>query len=492
MIAGMLLAVSLRGFAQTSLQATVNAAAEREPLRGALFGVMVQDMTGRVVAEREAGRRMVPASNLKLVTTGTALHALGPDFRFETGIGYTGTVEDGTLHGDVYIIGGGDPTVGVSDTIAVKPDALFWRWKTLLKEAGIQRIDGRVIGDGRSYEGHLENTTWGYDDTGTYYGAGTSALSFYANAVDYEVSAGVEGGPVRVVQQYPETPWMHFTNHSVTGPAGTGNSLYLYTTDLAPYAELRGTFAVGRAPKVEHFANKYGALTCAYYFWQNLRSTGWEVTGGYADIDRGGYVRGADFVAAEKAGKPKVIGSSLSPALSRIVRRTNVESDNFYAEALFRQMGERASGVAVYDSCQVAVREVLESLMAGPEGTKADLSGLRMEDGSGLSRQNLVSPSFMTAYLRSMTRSKAFDAFLGSLPQPGEGTLASLLPKLTPAQKARIRIKSGSMTGVLCYSGYVLNGSGAPKYVFSLMVNSATVTTAALRETLGILVEALL
>ena len=489
---GLLLSSVLPLRAQTTLQQKVDAEASQEPLKGAVFGVMVQDMTGRVVAEREAGRRMVPASNMKLVTTGTALHALGPDFRFETGIGYSGTVEDGTLHGDVYIIGGGDPTVGVSDTIAVKPDALFWRWKTLLKEAGIQRIDGRVIGDGRSYEGHLENTTWGYDDTGTYYGAGTSALSFYANAVDYAVSAGVEGGPVRVVQQYPETPWMHFTNHSVTGPAGTGNSLYLYTTDLAPYAELRGTFAVGRAPKVEHFANKYGALTCAYYFWQNLRSTGWEVTGGYADIDRGGYIRGADFVAAEKAGRPVPVGVSSSPVLSKIVRETNVRSDNFYAEALFRQMGERASGVAVYDSCQVAVREVLESLMAGPDGTKADLSGLRMEDGSGLSRQNLVSPSFMTAYLRSMTRSKAFDAFLGSLPQPGEGTLASLLLKLTPAQKARIRIKSGSMTGVLCYSGYILDGNGVPKYVFSLMVNSATVTTAALRETLGILIEALL
>ncbi|MBR0052480.1 MAG: D-alanyl-D-alanine carboxypeptidase/D-alanyl-D-alanine-endopeptidase [Bacteroidales bacterium] len=492
MLLGMLLAAFLPLRAQTTLQQKVDAAASREPLKGALFGVMVQDMTGRVVAEREAGRRMVPASNLKLVTTGAALHALGPDFRFETGIGYTGTVEDGTLHGDVYIIGGGDPTIGAADSVAVKTDALFWRWKSLLRQEGIQRIDGRIIGDGRAYEGHLENTTWGYDDTGTYYGAGTSALSFYANAVDYAVSAGVEGGPVRVVQQYPETPWMHFTNHSVTGPAGTGNSLYLYATDLAPYAELRGTFAVGRAPKVEHFANKYGALTCAYYFWQNLRSTGWEVTGGYADIDRGGYIRGADFVPAEKAGEPVSVGVSYAPVLSKIVRETNVRSDNFYAEALFRQMGERASGVAVYDSCQVAVKEVLEGLMASPDGAKADLSGLWMEDGSGLSRQNLVSPSFMTAYLRSMTRSKAFDAFLASLPQPGEGTLTSLLPKLTPAQKSRIRIKSGSMTGVLCYSGYILDGNGAPKYVFSLMVNSATATTASIRTVLGSLIEAML
>ena len=312
MILGMLIGGCLGLQAQT-LQQKVDQAVTREPLKGAVVGVMVQDAAGHVLASREAGRRMVPASNLKLVTTGTALHALGPDFRFETGIGYTGTVEDGTLHGDVYIIGGGDPTIGVTDTVAVKPDALFWRWKSLLKDAGISRIDGRIIGDGRAYEGHLENTTWGYDDTGTYYGAGCNALSYYENAIDYLVSAGAADEPVKVTQRFPDTPWMHFSNRTWTAPKGTGNSLYLYTTDLAPYAEMRGTYAIDRKPKVEHFANKYGALTCAYYFWQNLRDTGWDISGGYADIDRGGYVRGADFVPAYKAGTPQVLGQSASP-----------------------------------------------------------------------------------------------------------------------------------------------------------------------------------
>ena len=485
MILGMLVGGCLGLQAQT-LQQKVDQAVTREPLKGAVVGVMVQDAAGHVLASREAGRRMVPASNLKLVTTGTALHALGPDFRFETGIGYTGTVEDGTLHGDVYIIGGGDPTIGVTDTVAVKPDALFWRWKSLLKDAGISRIDGRIIGDGRAYEGHLENTTWGYDDTGTYYGAGCNALSYYENAIDYLVSAGAAGEPVKVTQRFPDTPWMHFSNRTATAPKGTGNSLYLYTTDLAPYAEMRGTYSLDRKPKVEHFANKYGALTCAYYFWQNLRDTGWDISGGYADIDRGGYVRGADFVPAYKAGTPQVLGQSASPVLAKIVRQTNVLSDNFYAEALFRQMGEKASGIAVYDSCRVAVYDVLEGLM------ESDLAGIRLEDGSGLSRLNTASPAFLVSFLRSMTRSRGFDAFLASLPQPGEGTLNTLLPKLTPAQKARIRVKSGSMDGVLCYSGYILDEQGKPARIFSLMVNGATAKTAALRETLGGLIEAML
>ena len=485
MILGALIGGCLGLQAQT-LQQKVDQAVKAEPLKGTVVGVMVQDAAGHVLASREPGRRMVPASNLKLVTTGTALHALGPDFRFETGIGYTGTVEDGTLHGDVYIIGGGDPTIGVVDTVAVKPDALFWRWKSMLKDAGISRIDGRIIGDGRAYEGHLENTTWGYDDTGTYYGAGCNALSFYENAIDYLVSAGAEGEPVKVTQRHPETPWIHFSNRTMTAPKGTGNSLYLYTTDLAPYAELRGTYSIDRKPKVEHFANKYGALTCAYYFWQNLRDTGWDISGGYADIDRGGYVRGADFVPAYKAGKPQVLGQSTSPILSRIVRQTNVLSDNFYAEAIFRQMGEKASGIAVYDSCRVAVYDVLEDLM------ESDLAGIRLEDGSGLSRLNSASPAFFVSFLRSMTRSRGFEAFLASFPQPGEGTLSTLLPKLPADQKSRIRVKSGSMDGVLCYSGYILDETGKPARIFSLMVNGATAKTAALRETLGDLIEAML
>ena len=486
MFSGALLLTCL-GLRAQSLQQMVDQAVTVEPLKGAVVGVMVQDMSGHVVAQREAGRRMVPASNLKLITTGTALHALGPDFRFETGIGYTGEVDaDGTLHGDVYIVGGGDPTIGVADTVAVKPDALFWRWKSLLKDAGISRIDGRIIGDGRAYEGHLENQSWSYDDTGTYYGAGCNALSFYENAIDYAVSAGVESEPVKVVQRYPETPWMHFGNLTSTGPKGTGNSLYLYTTDLAPYAEMRGTFAVDRKQKLEHFANKYGALTCAYYFWQNLRSTGWAISGGYADIDRGGYVRGRDFVPMDKAGTPKIAGKSESPVLSRIVRQTNVLSDNFYAEAMFRQMGERASGVAVYDSCRVAVTEVLESLVPG------SLDGLRIEDGSGLSRLNTVSPAFLVDFLRAMTRSRGFNAFLASLPKPGEGTVATLLPKLPAEKKARVRVKSGSMDGVLCYSGYILDENGRPTFIFSLMVNGATAKTAVLRDTLGALIETML
>lgn len=478
------LAFTLAAAAQTPAQKYADRLDDSAPLKGAVWGVLAKDAQGNTLLESHSQQRMIPASNLKLVTTGTALHALGPDYRYKTRLAYTGAIrEDGTLLGDLYIIGGGDPTLGAKDSTALRADALFWKWKTLLKQAGISRIEGRIVGDGGAYEGNLEQQSWSYDDTGTYYGTGGNALCFYENAIDYQVRASAPGEAVKVTQTYPETPWMHFANHSLSGPAGTGNSLYLYTTDLAPYSELRGSFAVDRPAKTEHFSNKFGALTCAYYFWKNLKDTGWEVTGGYADVDRNGYIRSAGFVPEEKAQEGTVIGFTESPALKEIARETNVRSNNFYAEMLLRSMGEAASGIAVHDSCYMAVNEVLLDLGMDPEA-------LSYKDGSGLSRYNNVSPEWMVSFLQAMQGSPAFDAFLASLPAPGEGTLAGVLSQ-TP-QARRIRMKSGSMEGTLCYSGYILDAAGKPQVTFSLMTNNTLAKQADVRAVLARLLVLLL
>ena len=460
------------------LQKTITQIASRNPaLSGATVGVSVRDMDGREIAGLNSGQRMIPASNMKLVSTGTALHSLGADYTFKTAIGYTGEIKDGVLHGDVYVIGGGDPTLGAPEKDFGRTP--FSQWLGILLKAGIRSVDGRIIGDSRLWEGYLEFGDWTYEDVGTYYGTGSGALSFYKNTIDLQVAAAAEGEPVQAAQAYPETPWMHNANTAFTGPAGTGNSLYLYTTDLAPYAELRGTFATDRNPKTEHFANKFGALTCAYYFCRYLKSNGVEVTGGAADIDRGGRIRGTDFVPAEKAGDPEVIGHTESAPLRDIVRKTNLDSDNFYAEALFRTMAEETSGVAVYDSAKVAECAVLRRLGLDP-------GIVSIVDGSGLSRRNGLSPSFLTRYLCAMASSPAFPAFLESLPMPGEGTLEVLF-RDKPEMK-RCRLKSGSMEGVLCYSGYILDDGGTPLATVSVLVNGATAKTAQVRRALeGIL-----
>ena len=460
------------------LQRNIAQIANRNPaLSGAAVGVSVRSIDGKEIASLNSQLRMIPASNMKLVTTGTALHSLGADYTFKTAIGYTGTIKDDILEGDVYIIGCGDPTVG-ADEIEFGHFP-FDDWVGILRKAGIKAVHGRIIGDSRLWEGYLEFGDWTYEDVGTYYGTGSGALSYYKNTIDLKVAATSPGEPVRAVQDYPDTPWMHNANFGVTGPEGTGNSLYLYTTDLAPYAELRGTFAVDYNPKTEHFANKFGALTCAYYFCNYLLKRGFEVTGGAADIDRAGRIRTDEFVLQEPASGPQVLGYSKSAPLRDIVRKTNVDSDNFYAEAMFRTMAEETSGIAVYDSARVTESAVLCKLGLDP----GDIS---IVDGSGLSRRNGLSAGFITSYLNAMAKSPAFPAFLESLPMPGEGTL-NVLFRDRPEMK-RYRLKSGSMEGVLCYSGYILDDGGTPLATVSVLVNGATAKTAQVRKALeGIL-----
>jgi len=468
-----ILACTLAG-AQNLQQSVARITATNAALKGAQVGIAVQDLKGRPIYLYNADVRMAPASNMKLLTTGTALHRLGSAYTFKTGLGYTGSIEGGVLNGDLYIIGGGDPTTAAKDTIADAMSTTFRRWQRLLKKAGISAIDGRVIGDGRAWEGYLENSNWTWDDIGTYYGTGAAALNFYANVVDLEVYGGpVEGDPVEVEQSYPETPWMHNTNRGITGREGTGNSLYLFTTDLAPYAELRGSYAIGRDPKTEHFANKFGALTCAYYFANFLNATGIPVSGGYADIDRGGRIRGADFVPGDPAGAPEIIGSTDSPELFAIARETNLRSDNFYAEALFRTLGKTLTGSAQYDSCRVAERAILQTLAVDP-------TRIILDDGCGLSRKNAASARFFADFLCAMASSPAFESFLNTLPTPSEGTLSTLLRGRACAP--RYRLKSGSMEGVLCYSGYLLDSYGTPIATVSVLVNGADASTSRIRN----------
>lgn len=450
-------------------------------LKGAAVGVCVKEIGGKTLVSHNSSTRMVPASNLKLVTTGAALHAFGPEYRFQTELAYSGTISpEGTLNGDLYIVGGGDPTIGAPDSTAYKADALFWKWKTLLQAAGIRKIDGNIIGDGRAWEGNLENDGWEYGDVGTYYAPGTDALCFYENTIDFQVSAGAAvGEPVPVKQLWPETPWLKFENRGVTGPAGTGNSLLLRTSDLTPNAVMDGSFAIDRKPKKEQAANKYGALTCAHAFWKNLKASGWDVSGTfcYARAD-GKLYDGALNPIGEAAQKRESIGQSQSPALSLIARKTNYDSDNFYAEALLRAMGEAASGCAQYDSSLVAIKDVLVDIVPSTDG-------LIQKDGSGLSRANSISPEWLCTYLEAMVKSPAFPAYLESLPRPGEGSLYML--RTLPAWK--FRFKSGSMGGVLCYSGYVLDGSGKPRLSFSILCNSLSCKPSEARAALESLIQ---
>ena len=451
-------------------------------------GVKAVRGDGEVIASWNGEKMLAPASNMKLISTGAALYSLGPSFRFSTDLAYDGHISDGVLHGNLYIVGGGDPVLGSKDTVAVALTSMFEEWTLALKRAGIGRIEGRVVGDGRWLEGMGEDPSWQLGDLGTYYGAAVTGLMFYENMMSFSVSAGAAvGEPVKIEPYYPSCSWMDFRYSGVTGPKGTGDQLYMYASEFEPVAEIRGSFGIDKPAKRLDCSNRFPEYTCAVYFKNYLASKGISCSGGAADfkLRREWLGEASGRVPAYGIGADgdslKVIGSFYSPYLSRIAFKTNHESNNLLAETLFRTLGRENLGSSCRDSAAVAIEAVLKKMHVG-------CTGLSMQDGSGLSRQNLVSADFMCRFLGAMMDSPCFEEYLWSLPVPGyEGTLLYNMKGVPQEVRGRFRVKSGSMNGVRCYSGYILPadfifvpGAEIPQdvkekiVIFSVMTNNCT------------------
>ena len=293
-------------------------------LSSSAVGLLAMTADGDTVAAVNPELKLVPASNVKLITTGLALRTLGEDFRFETRLGYDGEVRDGVLYGDLYIIGGADPTTGSRAPVAEPLDALFSDWAALLASAGIERIEGRIVGDARFFDDPTpENLGWSYDDLGTNYGAGPTGLNFFENAQNFLITPGAAPGDKPVIRpRYPETPWMKYSVTAVTGGPRTANTIYYVNTPLAALGEFGGSFPCDRKGYTYEGSNRFGAYTCAWHFLKYLESEGVEVSGGCADISAGGFLRpdpgfGDSGIPAAPAGELEVIGGTLSTSDDR-------------------------------------------------------------------------------------------------------------------------------------------------------------------------------
>ena len=440
---------------ETPLQQKAEALAMSETFENAAVSIKAVSGKGDILVDVNSKKLMIPASNMKLLSTGAALNRLGGDFRYSTDIAHDGVIADGILHGNLYIVGNGDPLIGSKDSIATPLEKTFKEWVSIVSKAGIRHIDGHIVGDGRWLDGMTEDPTWLWNDIGTYYGTGMSGLNFYENMISFNVSVKTDGGAgLEVRQQYPSTSWMNIIKSGTVGEKGSGDRLYMFTSELAPIAEIRGTFGIDRGTKRVDFSNKYPEYTCAVYFKNYLEKSGITCTGGAADFKlKNTWISGQKppYGISPEGDSLKVLGSTLSAELKRIVFKTNQESNNLLAEALFRTLGKEYCGDSSYETSRTACIEVLKDLMTEAYGP------ISIQDGSGLSRQNLISPDFMCSFLQSMIGTDCFEDFLRSLPVQGEnGSLVYNMKAYPKENRQRIRVKSGSMNGIRCYSGYIL------------------------------------
>lgn len=419
---------------------------------GASFGVCAQWESGENIVGLGKNRKLNPASTMKAVTSGAALMQLGAGYRWETNIVYTGRISKGVLDGDLYIIGGGDPMLGSNDADAEPIDQTFCQWLKFLQDKGVKEISGDIVGDGSWIEGMREHPSWSYDDIGTYYGTCVSGLNFYENMQQFSVSTvGIEQGQAPVISPaYPDTPWMEWSYDCTTGAEGSGDRLYLYTSDLGTRGVMRGTYGAGRDGKI-YCRNNYPERSLAHEFGKYLEQNGIQVKGSAVGITDARDSRSGKNVSSQLF----VLGSTYSPALGTVISRTNKDSNNMYAELLMRTIGYETCG-----STEIkASASAMEGVISGRVGPIIIPQDIIISDGCGLSTQDRLTPEWMCDFLRDMKNNcPDFDVYLNSLVK----------------YSSRCYLKTGSFTGCRCLCGYILpSKAGGKTIVFSIMVNNS-------------------
>ena len=418
-------------------------------LENASVSLLVKDLgTNQPIYQYRPKTSIIPASTLKLVTTATALELLGPNFHFETKLEIDGTINaDSVLNGNLYIRGGGDPTLG-SDCF--KTADFLKSWVEAVKNAGIRKINGKIIADASIFDDEGVNPKWTWEDIGNYYAAGAYGISYLDNTFRLTLRSDIIGSKPEITKTTPEIPGLIIDNQLRSTKIGF-DSAYFYGAPHSNTRSIYGEIPAFRTAFVVKGDIPNPGLLLAQHLNDRLRQSGIIIT--LPPTDK-------DGVSTNR----RVIYTHDSPPLSAIITEINIHSNNLYAEHLFRYLALKK----FHAGSSTGAVQVIKSFW---KSKGLPVEQLFMYDGSGLSPVNAVSANFFVELLTYMkTMSKYSDVFFNSLPIAGEsGTLSGLL-KNTPLQ-GKVHAKSGTISRVKCYAGYIeIKGKN---YVFALMVNNA-------------------
>lgn len=418
----------------------VQRVAQEAAMKHATLSVCIYNITqGKMVYGFDEQRTVTPASVEKLLTTGAGFALLGGDFRFTTRLSMRGELDrDGVLHGNLYIIGGGDPLLGSYRYRQTTLDTIFAQWTTALRKRGVRRIDGGVYYNTSIYDNQRLHDSWQWGDVGNYYGAGVSALNFHENMYFVHFNPGAQVGDAATVNRTnPKGLDLMEDCFVTTGAAGSGDNVIVYGSPYSNHRSYTGTVPLGRRDFGVRAALPDPARTCADLFASYLRTRGIGVS-----------------LGAEEA---KAIPDSLRTVMDyhsipyhTLAQYTNRTSNNIYAESIFKYLGYKKHGRGTFANGTNAVMNYLHD-----KGLSTD--GIHIADGSGLSRLNRVTTDFLCRYLEAISKEPFFDSFLASLSKSGEsGTAKSLLPSLP--QGIEVYLKTGTMEGAKAYAGYLVTG----------------------------------
>lgn len=437
--------ISLTAFSQTAIDGFV-----RSPMmENANVSILVRDASsGKIIYESRSGNVTIPASTIKLVTTATALEMFGPDFRFETKLDIDGRIDkDSTLNGNIYIRGGGDPTLG-SEKLGEK--FFLPKWVTAVKSAGIKKINGRIIADNSYFEQQVINPKWTWEDMGNYYAPAIHGISYLDNTFRLIFRSGKIGTTPQILRTEPEMPGLNVDNQVKSTSIGFDNA-YFYGAPNSNERSIYGEIPANREEFVVKGDIVQPGLLLAQHFNKILS-------------ENGIMVQESPVLQAYTTGVKKTIYTYVSPPLRDIITEINVKSNNHFAEYVFKLIGTKHSNNG-------NTKQAIDNICTYWKSKGLPIEQLYQVDGCGLSPTNAVSANFMVELLLYMkNKSKYANEFYNSLPVTGgRGTLSTMLVN-TPLH-GKVRAKSGTIENVKAYAGYMeLNNR---TLVFALLVNYA-------------------
>ncbi len=455
--------------ADATLAQEIDRTIDESELSNARWGVFVMSLrSGHLLCSRNGDRLFTPASNMKIYTTSVALDLLGADYRWRTSVyADAGPDASGTIKGDLTLYGRGAPDL-VSQPKKEEPS--LTQLADQLYQAGVRRVQGNLFGDESYFRGELYGLGWQWNDLQWYFGAEPSALSIDANAIDLTIAPANTTGKPANVELSRKTELVHLINNTTTAERGSvpaiGVNRGLSDNEVRVWGEFP---AVGKGFKA--YLSVYNpALWAATLFRDALVARGIAVDG---------QPRQRDFRVAENARfDPKhavELAHVDSKTLGEIVTATNKQSINLNAELILRTLGKER-GATAPDSDPRKMRERGDD-EAGIAVIKQWLkragisaNGLEIQDGSGLSRLDLVTPETTARVLATIARTSSAAVFRDSLPIAGhDGTLRGRLVR----DAGRIVAKTGSLTYDHSLSGYATT-QNAEVLVFSIICNDAT------------------
>ncbi len=413
---------------------------------------VISRKTGEVIYEKGASRLFVPGSLAKLVTASAALEMLGPDFVFETKLFYDGTIQNGVLNGNLYLQASGDPTLTTADI-----EALTLQIKLL----GIQTIKGSLIVDLSVFDTIQMGPGWMWDEPATVSHSKLDSLMVNHSCLSVWTAPSSVMGEKPTVLLSPDYGLYAVRDLAITGKER--GKFEVTRQYLLPdgVITVQGTVELGTAPELHLIPVDNPHIYASRLFKKLMEKTGLELKG---------CVRVGSI-----SQKAKEIAKQRSKPLSLIVYEMLKDSDNLYADALFKKIGASVlSGPGSWENGAKAIRKFLENRVNICSGEE-----IRILDGSGLTRYNLLSPKQVATLLFWIDNDSLFGPeFFAALPvSGGNGTLKNRML----ADVGRVRAKTASMTGLSGLAGVIKSSSGE-EFIFALLINNFTGPLKTLRE----------